>query len=270
MPQVFRWAMLDPSAVKIATDKGAVPLPANLVSYVLDKWFKLECNGELLLRTEYVHQHTSALVKVVLAFSMILWVIALVLVGSAWYFSSKGRSPLFYCLCLATGASCAFGSIVLFYKIPKHTYICQLRQWMVCVGLTLLLGVMFSRSWQLHSFYRKKDSTTAKREVVASLELIGIVGVILVIQLVLLIIWTAVDRFSSYTHFLNSIDLTARYSCHSDHPLVWLLLELGFFLALLSWGIYVVYSTWSGKASIDSRWTLIAVYNSTCSMPIGI
>jgi len=268
--------LLDPSPVEIAMAQGAVPLPSDLVQAVLNQWFNLTClvDGSLVLQTEFLPQHQSAAFPVVLAISMVLWVLSLGAVAASWQFSSKGRTPLFYAICLAFGASSAFASVVVFYQIPEHTYICQLRQWLLCFGLTLLLGVMFARGWQLHSLHSTKGTRVAAgsdpRNIVSVVTLYLIVGGIFGVQLLLLILWTAIDPLKSTIVFSNTVDLNADYECASNHTLVWLLLELGFFLCLLGWGMYVVYRTWSSRASVDSRWTLIAVYNTLMAILVVI
>lgn len=125
----------------------------------------------------------------------------------------------------------------------------------VAIGLTILLGVMFARGWQLHAL-------KSGPRVISTVKLLIIVAVIAGLQIIILVCWSAIDTWESRIQSSNEIDLTGRYECRSDHSLVWLLLELGFFLLLLGWGIYVVYATWSNRAAVDSRWTLIAVYNS--------
>ena len=131
-----------------------------------------------------------------------------------------------------------------------------MRKWLLALGLTVLLGVMFARGWQLHAL-------KSGPKVISTIKLLIIVGVITGLQIILLVCWTAIDLWKSKIEFSNPIDLEARYACSSKRPIVWLLLELAFFLVLLAWGIYVVYATWRNRSAVDSRWTLIAVYNST-------
>lgn len=226
---------------------------------MLSNFDKYELDGQRLLRIVYLKQHTSALFEVVLAFTMFFWLISLALIGYSWWSSSRSKNPLFYAACLIVGASMAFASSIFFYLLPKSDAICELRKWLLAGGMTLLLGVMFARGWQLHAL-------KSGPRIISTKKLLIIVSIIFGVQAILLICWTAIDTWESRTKFTNPIDLTARYECSSDHNIVWLLLELAFFLILLAWGIYVVYATWRNRAAVDSRWTLIAVYNSTCHL----
>jgi len=55
--------------------------------------------------------------------------------------------------------------------------------------------------------------------------------------------------------------LVGEYRCQSQDPdLVWLGVELGFFLSALLYGLFVIYLTWPMKNS-ESKYLLIAIYN---------
>ena len=260
--QIFRWAFTQDVPKQAAEKLGYINLPQSLVDFVLSNFEKYELDGQKLLRIVYLKQHSSALFEVVLAFTMFFWLISLALIGYSWWSSSRSKNPLFYAACLIVGASMAFASAIFFYLLPDSTAICELRKWLLAGGMTLLLGVMFARGWQLHAL-------KSGPRIISTKKLLVIVSIIFGVQAILLICWTAIDTWESRTKFTNPIDLTARYECSSDHNIVWLLLELAFFLVLLAWGIYVVYATWRNRAAVDSRWTLIAVYNSTCCLPIA-
>ena len=262
--QFFRWALNDPDAQQIALDSGAISLPISVRTTVLNLFSQVECNGEKLLRSIEIKQHTGAGFPVLLAISMLFWALSLVVIGAAWYFGSRSKNPLFYAVCLAVGTSFAFCSLIFFYLVPSETWICQLRQWFLCVGLTLLFGVMFARGWQLHVLHTKRDSTVVgKKDIVTTKSLVVIMSILLGVQLIILICWSAIDTLNADRVFPNSIDLETRYICRSNITVLWLVLEVVYFIGLLGWGMYVVYRTWKSRAAVDSRWTLIAVYNST-------
>ena len=252
------------TAIQISQLSGFINLPDRIRDQVLDQLSDLRCGDEQLLRIVELEQHDSVAFPILLGLSMFLWVLGLFAVGSAWYIGSRSKNPLFYAICLACGTSMAFCSLIFFYFVPDQTWICQLRQWFLSLGLTLLFGVMFARGWQLHEFHVKRESVSpTKKTIVSTWALLGIIAVLAGVQITLNIIWSAVDTLKSRRRFPNTIDLESRYVCASDKTIVWLLLELAYFLGLLGWGMYVVYRTWQSRAAVDSRWTLIAVYNST-------
>lgn len=212
-----------------------------------------------------IKQHRGAAFPVLLAFSMFFWLLSLVAIGASWWIGSRSKNPLFYACCLAAGTSLSFASLIFFYIVPDADWVCQLRQWFLCIGLSLLFGVMFARGWQLHELHTQKDDApvSGKKAVVSTKALMIIMSILLGVQLIIMICWSAIDEFHSARVYPNSIDLDSRYICRSDKTILWLVLEVAYLVGLLAWGMYVVYRTWSSRAAVDSRWTLIAIYNST-------
>lgn len=73
---------------------------------------------------------------------------------------------------------------------------------------------------------------------------VGTLGVLVLAQLVILIVWSAVDPFRSTRVTVNAIDLTVNYVCTANTPWIWMGIEIGYFALLLVWGVYLLYRTW--------------------------
>lgn len=146
--------------------------------------------------------------------------------------------------------------------IPDSNAICQARIWLTTMGYCMILTAMFERTFQIKRVYGKVFKNNQLTATVAGLfEMGGTVGVVIILQVVLMIIWTCVDPYYSvYVAQQTPFDVT--YACRSSNVNVWLSLESIYFGILLIWTIYVVYSTWSIRTFIvESRWILIAMYN---------
>jgi hypothetical protein len=121
---------------------------------------------------------------------------------------------------------------------------------------------MFAKTWQIrklynHVFQKQKLSVT----VISFIEIISTIGLVFLVQLSILVIWTAVYPIRSTTIIVDPINLTEEYACHGDHVTEWVTTQAAFYLLLLMWGVYVIYSTWNAKKVLESRWLLIASYN---------
>ena len=93
-------------------------------------------------------------------------------------------------------------------------------------------------------------------------------GVLL--QLLLLIVWTAVDPFQRIVVSVSDLDITTTQQCSCSVPWVWLL-EIALFSVVLLWGVVATYSTWQLKEEVgESKWNLILVYNVIVVVSVSI
>jgi hypothetical protein len=89
-------------------------------------------------------------------------------------------------------------------------------------------------------------------KIMSWMEIGGGIGFIVAVQLVILIIWTVHDPFTSHRREIDPINLRADYVCNSNNNGIWFGIEAGVLSLLLLWGIYVVYSTWKIKVGASS------------------
>jgi len=87
---------------------------------------------------------------------------------------------------------------------------------------------------------------------------------IFLLDLILLIFWTVFDTFSATLVATSSLDFEAKWHCYSRHTYIWMSVQtLGIF-AILLWGLFVIYQTWSfhQKSMLrETRWVLLTLYN---------
>jgi len=93
--------------------------------------------------------------------------------------------------------------------------------------------------------------------------------IIVLVQLTILITWTAVDPFTDTLVIGDEWEMIATRLCSSAKIVVWFSVESTFWFILLIFGIYVVYSTWNMRKEVDdARLISMAIY--ICVVLIGI
>jgi len=96
----------------------------------------------------------------------------------------------------------------------------------------------------------------------AIIEILCSVGTITVLQVAILIAWSVSDPLDAELSTIDDIERTASWVCKSDSVWLWIGIEIGFFMILLFYGLFVVFRTWDAKARFaDSKWVLMAIYN---------
>lgn len=87
------------------------------------------------------------------------------------------------------------------------------------------------------------------------------VFLILAIQLVILVIWHAVDPYRPVLIVLDEFELTAEWQCASDTLALWGV-EVAYIALVVLYGVAQIYRSWSIASRINqSRWILLSLYN---------
>jgi len=129
---------------------------------------------------------------------------------------------------------------------------------------------MFSRTWQLHTIYQldKKKNIAELRQIApishAILKLIFALSVFVFVDIAILIIWTASDPYTNQFLATSQLDLVGEWSCHSQYTAVWMSLQTVLLLGMITFGIIVIYQTWTFSKQVvvnETRWVLIALYD---------
>lgn len=152
-------------------------------------------------------------------------------------------------------------SIVFWYLIPDQTWICELRkvnvvylvgefteilQWLTVLGFTLLLVGVFSRTYSIIRVFTHLKTTEklTPNYFLNFFEVFGVVLLITGVQLLILILWTALDSWKATEVLIDDLNLRTEWFCNSNNIYVWMGVEAGFFGFLLIWGLWVVYVCW--------------------------
>ncbi|PJF33549.1 MAG: hypothetical protein CUN57_01870, partial [Phototrophicales bacterium] len=134
---------------------------------------------------------------------------------------------------------------------------------MAALATALYLGAMFGRSsvmFNIFSTFKQKHNLSGK---VNSLLITGVaVLIVLIVQIIILTVWTVVDPYKMDLESKYAFSLKKVYGCTMNTPYIWSVIELVFVGGLLVWGAFVIFATWSLKRSmVTTRWMLIHVYN---------
>jgi hypothetical protein len=170
-----------------------------------------------------------------------------------------------FAICFLTGCIVNYLAIFFWALSPISDNICQLRYVFVLMGYCMILGSMFSKSWELNKVFTSVDSVINPMEEVPWWKFIRVFGSLCSSQGLLLLIWMAVDAPQSVEITLDPVDFTGIHECHLNYPDVWITLEFIYFALLLGWGAYLAYQTrdiWVRfNYPNESKSILLSIYN---------
>lgn len=149
---------------------------------------------------------------------------------------------------------------------------CHLGTWLLTTGFSLSYGAMFSKIWRVHRITRmsKEDGKTAE---VVPWKLWLAVAFLLLIDVILLTIWTVIDPLGREVRNFaklaspnpdDDIEILPQLEhCKSKHHKVWLGIIYAYKGLQLILGLFLTYETRSQKVKQinDSRLVGMAVYN---------
>lgn len=168
----------------------------------------------------------------------------------------KSASPLFlfYTLISLILLSCC-GNI--FTQLPTQEYICELRIWYLSLSIDFVFSIMFSKAWRIHRLFNNKELQRVK---VSNTMLLKMIGMILIVQIVYLILWTTLKpskpvlRYSSeFSTFLSDIYLQ---ECTSSIPFV--VIQLFVIVILFLWGGKLAWGVRKASAEFNESMSLMS------------
>jgi hypothetical protein len=268
--RLFLWASSDIVATTLAKANGYTPLTAATRNLVIDKLKQVTCNGQISLQFKKILNHTESAPIGLFVLSMILLVLC-VLLSIFIAFISKTKTNVsrlskFYTFVMLGGAFISYTSIIFWFLEPSPA-VCLLRVWFTAVGLTDTFMSLFMRTFVIFVAYQKINSKNGIGQVKNSIFLnfwflVSGFSILFGVQLLILIIWSATDAYTSLIIQNVVGDLTETRICTSSNPFVWGSLEVAYFGILLLAGLLAVYASWSLKeTSKESRGLLISIYN---------
>jgi len=98
----------------------------------------------------------------------------------------------------------------------------------------------------------------------AIFKLILVLLVFIIVDVILLMIWTFVDPYEPKFLLVDNADLVGAWYCTSNNLRLWLTLQLVLLSGMIVFGIMVIYQTWTWSNEnvvLETRWVLIALYN---------
>lgn len=169
------------------------------------------------------------------------------------------------------GCILSYISVILFAFDGEHlkTELCTTRTTTICIGFTFVFGSLFSKTWRVHKVTR---ITSAKKLIIRDLHLFGVIGVLILIDAVILLLWNFLDPFQKKIRYLpalnnheddNILQLPYTYTCEVNRIEIWLGLLYSYKGILLLFGLFLAWETRNVKipALNDSHHIGMAVYN---------
>ena len=259
----IRWMLLDPSARIEALNIGAAMLKLSIAEAVLTRNQKLECNGFNLLDYTYEDQRTGASWDAMLSVAMICLVVPFLLgVAAIFRYKKSARAGfLFFLFSTLSGAVLLLVSVILFYLLPDQNSICILRTWFVGIGFVLLIVPIVSKI--LWCLILVRMSTKFKSSDVSWQRLAIPLVIAVLLQVVLLILWTSIDPYNSTTVITDPYVGYAIYVCSSESNWTWFGIEIGCFVGLCTFSfiLYCINSNKQVRNMHDVSWSQFTIYN---------
>jgi len=132
----------------------------------------------------------------------------------------------------------------------------------LCIGMAISLAANFSRASMLKWIQKlMKSSEWGEKAPSFYLFLFRDILIITGIQIVILIVWSAVDPYATEFVVTDPINLIGEYAC--DTPFWgYYIIELGYIAILAGYGIFVIYQAWNLSSQANQvKWILITTYN---------
>nr|XP_032807612.1 gamma-aminobutyric acid type B receptor subunit 2-like isoform X1 [Petromyzon marinus] len=147
--------------------------------------------------------------------------------------------------------------------------VCTVRTWFLTVGYTTAFGAMFAKTWRVHAIFK---NVKMKKKIIKDQKLFGIVGGMLLIDLVILISWQVLDPLKRIVndypreHPEGGEDFTILPQlehCESTHMTIWLSIVYAYKGLLMVFGCFLAWETRnvSIPALNDSKYIGMSVYN---------
>ncbi|CAH1249664.1 GABBR2 [Branchiostoma lanceolatum] len=152
--------------------------------------------------------------------------------------------------------------------------LCTVRTWMLAVGFTLAFGAMFSKTWRVHVIF---TNTKMKKMAIKDVKLFGIVAVLLLMDIVILTTWQAVDPLTRGLQTFPAEPgrevtvVPVLEHCDSNNFTLWLAVIFVYKGLLLIFGCFLAWETRHVNipALNDSKYIGMSVYNVVIMCVIG-
>ncbi|XP_071833058.1 gamma-aminobutyric acid type B receptor subunit 2-like [Apostichopus japonicus] len=164
---------------------------------------------------------------------------------------------------------CVIGSEIVSGDGERELFpgFCMLRIWLLSIGFVLGFGTLFSKTWRVY----KVASTNggAKRTVIKDSELFVMVGIFLLVDFIILLLWQVLDPLR---HQRTNLDFGHYiHTCNCQHVTVWTGVLAVYKGLILIFGVFLAWQTRrvTIPALNDSKLIGICVYNTTLLCIIG-
>jgi hypothetical protein len=266
----LRWTQMTAYAENSAEHWGFGSLPPRVRNFTRAMLESATCNGEFILQYNLTRlAPASEPGRIFLIAFAVTGIVTCVGLAIAFYVLAGinseriPREELIFTFLIIVGAVMTFTSVFMWQRDPVLATTCHARIWLMVFGLYTLLSAIFTRTWHLHriynQMYRLQKLSVRVRGVT---EVLAGAAVVLVLTTVFLLVWHLVDPYTTTISIFNEVEMTGEYTCTSEHFVAWIVVFAGIIVALLIWGIFVVYRAWAIKDKANEvRWLLLGGYN---------
>jgi len=176
-----------------------------------------------------------------------------------------------YAVLLIIGLVLCGSSLAIWQLEPNLDSICALRWWLMGIGMTILSGGVFCRSYQLKKIHQLlKTGRYGASKNFNHMKLLAIMmGVIVFIEIILLIILQFSSPLETKISIYDPINRLGTYKCDNSVPHLWLIVQSCYLVCILVLGVYAMYSTWGISSSVDdTRVNVLVIF--MCLITLGV
>jgi len=269
--------LTNPSTIASTVENGFSPFPTALVNQILQKLQNVTCgpvgSATSVAATCLIPQHVDPVFTALYVLAAIG--LAMIIGMCVFYLIKPGEelsfSEILYIVVFSVGIAVGFIAVFFWAASPCNDSICGARQWLTPLGLAVVLSALSSRLFQIAMIY--KHYTQAKRVTRSKLNLwlFASLGISVLVQVIILVIWSAADHYRRCQFVYSSLDFEDDAECTCNYLAVWLGLLISHIGILLAWSMFVIYLTWSINNQVgSSRWLVMSVYNILLSLLVVI
>jgi len=258
----FIWALTSENADTACNRSGYMPIQDSISLSVSQYLMGLQCRGAPSLNRTIMHKDITsggALLCLVISY---LGIVSLPIITKYSWGDNKVTKIFHACLCCSSFL--ALLSITFSWLEPTDV-ICQFRIWLFGLGDTMVMASVFNYMWRFYLVNKQVEEKKWNKKVPIFQTTVASMVIILVLELVLLSVWTGIDPFLQQFDVIDPYDLIGTYSCGSNMTTVWISTQYAFFFALNLWGIYAVTVTWTLQTK-QVRWVIMSIYTTFVTM----
>lgn len=123
---------------------------------------------------------------------------------------------IFYSALIVLGVMMSYVAALVLLPEPTDGT-CLAFPWLLGIGFTFVYGCLFVKTWALYKVWTKAEKF--KKSSLTPAYIIRGIGLYIVFEIIVLIIWSAVDRPKA--KYLKMVDGTQMLQCQTEHPTFW-------------------------------------------------
>ncbi|KAJ8044510.1 Gamma-aminobutyric acid type B receptor subunit 1 [Holothuria leucospilota] len=152
-------------------------------------------------------------------------------------------------------------------RVPVRAF-CMLRLWLMSIGFVLGFGAIFCKIWRVYKVANFKSGP--RRVVIKDSKLFGIVGILLLPDVLLLSLWTIIDPLEPESYEIDLYNYILHCNCKFFNA--WAILLGAYKGLILVIGVFLAWETRNVEISAlnDSKSIGLCIYTTTLLCVIGI